>query len=261
MRQKTFDLPDVALERLALEAKRRGISQGELLRRMVDESLDRMGAPWPTPREQGDLPLEEPQHSISQAPAQHQPSITGGTSKEGGKGGRGKDTGTTEATKEGKLQSSRVSSPPPPEIPPDLETPEWRGAVRHWLEYKAERGQRYKPRGLESLWQLLRSLGPRVGVPSIHRSAGSRWQGIKALTERELRELAPAEPIPSSVPEAPRYGFAPKRAMLADKLWESRESLGAEAHARLGEMLQLARGSPDLAEVENEINRLEGEAL
>ena len=100
--------------------------------------------------------------------------------------------------------------PPLPDVPADLDTPEWQGTVTLWLKYKRERGQSYQPTGLEALFSMLRRAGPRVGAPSIIRSAGNRWQGIKLLEERELVDVLPFAP-----PD-------PELAWRVEEVWASR---------------------------------------
>lgn len=116
---------------------------------------------------------------------------------------------------------------PIPPIPEDLETSEWQGAPRAWLESKAERRQGYKPRGLLGLWTFLRQMGPRVGVPSITRSIAGEFKGIKPLSARELEAV-----LPFALPSDPELDYR------VQETWEShvwayqaflRDTQGAEA--------------------------------
>lgn len=77
-----------------------------------------------------------------------------------------------------------------PDIPPDLLVNE--KEVVEWLEYKRERGESYKPRGLAALWGAIRSIPPQQRAGAIHRSMAANWAGIYA--EKNRAERRPGGP-------------------------------------------------------------------
>lgn len=72
-----------------------------------------------------------------------------------------------------------------PDIPIDLLVNE--KEVVEWLEYKRERGESYKPRGLAALWGAIRSIPPQQRAGAIHRSMAANWAGIYAEKNRVER--------------------------------------------------------------------------
>lgn len=63
-----------------------------------------------------------------------------------------------------------------PDIPPDLLANE--KEVVEWLEYKRERGESYKPRGLVALWGAIRAIPQQQRADAIRRSMAANWAGI-----------------------------------------------------------------------------------
>ncbi len=62
------------------------------------------------------------------------------------------------------------------EIPADLKANETE--IREWLQYKREKGQRYKPTGLKSLWNKIRAIPKDKRKESIDQSIGNNWAGL-----------------------------------------------------------------------------------
>lgn len=72
--------------------------------------------------------------------------------------------------------SSSSSLTTTPIIPTDLEAD--KADIETWLAYKREKGQTYKPRGLEALWDMLRKIPAGQRKASIENSMASNYQGI-----------------------------------------------------------------------------------
>jgi hypothetical protein len=62
------------------------------------------------------------------------------------------------------------------EIPEDLEGN--REEIMGWIDYKREKGQGYKTKGLESLWRMLRSIHPVLRKSAIEQSMACNYAGI-----------------------------------------------------------------------------------
>lgn len=62
------------------------------------------------------------------------------------------------------------------EIPDDLK--ENQAEIKDWLEYKKQRGQSYKPKGLEALWRSLRAIPKDKRRESIDQSMANNWSGL-----------------------------------------------------------------------------------
>lgn len=73
-------------------------------------------------------------------------------------------------------------SPPTPPRPKSIEIPEDlagnRDEIIGWLDYKREKGQGYKPRGLESLWRAIRAIPPGERRAAIDHSMAANYAGI-----------------------------------------------------------------------------------
>lgn len=82
---------------------------------------------------------------------------------------KGKE-GNKERSKEGKGDKAAAV------IPEDLKAIE--AEVNDWLIYKRERGEAYKPKGLEALWRRLREIPEDRRAAAIERSMASNWAGI-----------------------------------------------------------------------------------
>lgn len=64
------------------------------------------------------------------------------------------------------------------EIPASLETPEFRKAFDEWIEFKREKGQGYKPKGIKKLLSRLAAWGPVRSIQSIEHSMASNYSGL-----------------------------------------------------------------------------------
>lgn len=62
------------------------------------------------------------------------------------------------------------------EIPDDLIESE--SEIRDWLEYKKQKGQNYKPKGLEALWKTFRSIPASRRRESVDHSMSNNWSGL-----------------------------------------------------------------------------------
>jgi hypothetical protein len=62
------------------------------------------------------------------------------------------------------------------EIPEDLKTNE--PEIREWFEYKVQRGQRYKPKGLDAFFRVIRKIPPEQRRISVETSMANNWAGI-----------------------------------------------------------------------------------
>lgn len=64
------------------------------------------------------------------------------------------------------------------ELPTSLDTPEFRQAFDEWREYKREKGQAYKPKGLKNLLRKLTEMGPSRSIEAIQTSMSNNWSGL-----------------------------------------------------------------------------------
>jgi hypothetical protein len=62
------------------------------------------------------------------------------------------------------------------QVPQDLQPNE--SEIMNWLAYKREKGQTYKPRGLNALWGVLRSIPSHQRKQAIDQSMANNWAGI-----------------------------------------------------------------------------------
>lgn len=71
-------------------------------------------------------------------------------------------------------------SPLPPKgglvIPDDLK--EFSSEIRDWMEYKRQKGQGYKPKGLEAFWNTFRAIPPAKRREAVNRSMAANWAGL-----------------------------------------------------------------------------------
>lgn len=81
-----------------------------------------------------------------------------------------------EKDKDGSLSLGRSGNPFFFEIPEDLKENE--PEIRDWVEYKKQRHQPYKSKGLEALWRSLRSIPKEKRRESIDQSMANNWSGI-----------------------------------------------------------------------------------
>lgn len=257
MKQKTGDYSEVQLARLALAAQLRGIGQGELLRRALDLLLDSYQVPFP---------------STSPAPAQHQPAgadnpepkhqpahqhghqptgalgepLGGGLSVSSGEGGGSLETVPSSRKRKGSGETKR-SPPPEPEIPPELDTPTGREAVRLWLEYKRERGQSYKSRtGLRELIGKLAAWGPERALAAVRHSMAENYAGC-------------FEPKENGNGKGPYLPLVPERPYL-DPFWRAffDDPAGEKRTARVARALE-SQGATLAPEQRAEVERLDRE--
>lgn len=61
-------------------------------------------------------------------------------------------------------------------IPGDLKQNE--SEIKDWLEYKKQRGQTYKPKGLEALWRAFRAIPAGRRRESVDHSMANNWSGL-----------------------------------------------------------------------------------
>lgn len=72
--------------------------------------------------------------------------------------------------------SSSTSDKDPPNPPAGGQ--EFQAAVAEWLAYKAEKGQRYKPRGLKAVYAQLAAMGEARAIAAIRASMAANYAGI-----------------------------------------------------------------------------------
>ena len=76
-----------------------------------------------------------------------------------------------------KSKEQRINNPIVPfEIPDALKPAE--AQIREWIAYKAERGERYKPKGLQSLLAKLAGWGPEKTIAAIRDSMAANYAGL-----------------------------------------------------------------------------------
>lgn len=80
-------------------------------------------------------------------------------------------------------------------IPDDLilNSPE----IKDWLEYKRQKGQSYKPKGLEALWRGLRAIPASKRREAVDHSMSNNWSGLfeKRSFENGNKKSGAASPI------------------------------------------------------------------
>lgn len=65
------------------------------------------------------------------------------------------------------------------DLPPTLDTPEFRAAWADWLAYRKERRwSPYKPIGLKTAIKRLAEHGPDAAIMAINHSMGNNYQGL-----------------------------------------------------------------------------------
>lgn len=105
-------------------------------------------------------------------------------------------------------------------VPEDLKADET--AIKDWLEYKQQKGQRYKPKGLEALWRTLRAIPAGARRESIDWSMGNNWAGI---FQKNLGGFAPRPVGPP--PDANKLAAAKANlSRLAEKVYADRSKKG-----------------------------------
>lgn len=95
--------------------------------------------------------------------------ISKGISK--GKGNKGESEGdeNSQPKKAKKLELN---------IPPEVDTPLARKALKNWLDYKQERSESYKQQGINSLIQKLVKWGPERFAQAVETSTSSNYAGL-----------------------------------------------------------------------------------
>lgn len=91
----------------------------------------------------------------------------------------------SEKEKEGENEREKESECSPPIVPPDglvSLSPALRGAVEDWMQYKAEKREPYKPKGLKSLISEVKNNADRYGdaavIELIRQCMSNNWRGI-----------------------------------------------------------------------------------
>jgi hypothetical protein len=111
--------------------------------------------------------------SADRAPTEQQPNSDRTQEKEPKESKEGKKG------KEGKKIPEVVSLPD--QLPDFIDTPGMRAALETWISYKAERGDAYKPRGMQALVsrvdRLSRIHGLQKIIDAMERAMASGWQG------------------------------------------------------------------------------------
>ena len=86
-----------------------------------------------------------------------------------------------------KEKTKEATTPPTPKgsfvIPDDLL--ESQEAINDWLEYKKQKGQSYKPKGLEALWRTFRTIPKEQRRESVDRSMANNWAGLFQVKNTE----------------------------------------------------------------------------
>lgn len=138
--------------RLAVAAEALEISEQELIRRALDAYL----------------PPVLLQIAVEPPPDRPQ-AATGGVG-----GASLPEPGVEKRQVERRVRTRRTTVvSPPPEVPPHLAEP-----VEKWLEYKRERGETYKPRGLRQLLMILAEWGPVRAIAAVDHSMRNNWAGL-----------------------------------------------------------------------------------
>lgn len=96
--------------------------------------------------------------------------------------------------REDKIRKEKTKeAPPTPKgsfiIPPDLVESE--EAIKDWLEYKRQKGQSYKPKGLEALWRTFRAIPKEQRRESVDRSMANNWAGLFPVKNTDSLKQAP----------------------------------------------------------------------
>lgn len=67
-------------------------------------------------------------------------------------------------------------------VPDDLKANE--KEIRDWLEYKRQKGQTYKPKGLEALWRMFRAIPAEKRREAVDWSMANNWAGLFEKRDR-----------------------------------------------------------------------------
>jgi hypothetical protein len=204
---RKIDFSDDLLPLLEAEAKRRKTTLSGYLNMRLADILGAESGPHPAPiqpRSSVEAPPQRPQSGPN--PARTEAVDGPDPAREGDIGGvlvvpvlGGGSVVEPSSPPVGEVQEGRKPkrgrADPAPDTPPDLATPAWGTAVADWLAYKAEKGSRYKERGLQALFTQLRRYGPEIAIPAIQRAMASNWQGFQGYAE-ELTQKKPGDLLP-----------------------------------------------------------------
>ena len=127
-------------------------------------------------------------------------------------------------TGDAKPTGGKKAEPKPPVIPPALDTPAFRAALGRWQEYRREKGQAYKPIGLQAFVNARAAEGHDAAIRNIEYSIAQGWQGCYAPKGGDAPAGPRQQPLPLGAPPEP---------MLSD-----------DEHARVMEMIR-RRGKDD----------------
>ena len=64
------------------------------------------------------------------------------------------------------------------DLPPSLESPEFRAAWADWMRHRMEIKKPYKPLGVEKLLEQLAAMGAVRSIAAINYSIANQWQGV-----------------------------------------------------------------------------------
>jgi len=108
----------------------------------------------------------------------------------------------------GNLYKQKNTNPPYPlkggtdafKIPDDLLDSQQE--IKDWLEYKKQKGQSYKPKGLEALWRAFRAIPKEKRRESVDHSMANNWTGLfeKRSHENGQSKAGYATAIPGKYP-------------------------------------------------------------
>lgn len=73
------------------------------------------------------------------------------------------------------------------EIPPDLQ--ESAIEIKDWLEYKRQRGENYKPKGLEALFRKFKDIDPKARREAVDFSMSNSYSGLFAPNGSKNKEV------------------------------------------------------------------------
>jgi hypothetical protein len=106
---------------------------------------------------------------------------------------------------------------PPPPLPPSCQTTELESTVAEWLAYKAERGERYKSRGIKALYTKIANVAAMHGPGEVERrmqaAMAANYQGWNfpengANKSGRSRDIGPGQRHDSAAAEgAPVVGW------------------------------------------------------
>lgn len=80
-----------------------------------------------------------------------------------------------EEERKGKERNTRASALAL-EIPEDLKP--FEAEIRDWLDYKKQKGQAYKPKGLDALWRAVRAIPADKRREAVDHSMANNWSGL-----------------------------------------------------------------------------------